>query len=388
MFLIEKAFAGSRRYWAWLGVLAVFMFVALLDWIHEQQVGLAITGLSRDVPWGLYIGQFVFFVGVGASALVVVLPCYLHDWKAYAKITILGEILGMVGVFMAMVFIFVSMGQPTRLLNVLLYPHPNSLIFWDLLTLSGYVALNAVIIVRLLISERTLSAPPRWIKALILLSLPWAVAIHTVTAFLLCGLAARPYWMTALLAPRFLASAFTAGSALMVLILLLLKRLRLFDAGDEAVRKLTITAAYCLVVHLFFTLVEMFTTFYGRVPQEVEHVDYLYGGSPLSPWMWLSAVLAVAALLVLIVPAWRARHLLLACVAAFISIWIDKGFGLVIGGFEPSVLGTVTPYVPTFAEWKLVAGIWAMGAFLITVLYKIVLSETPFRVSLIEDCNE
>lgn len=380
MFLIEKAFVGSRRYWVWLSVLAVLMVAALLDWIHEQQVGLAITGLSRDLPWGLYIGQFVFFVGVGASALVVVLPYYLHDWKAYAKVTILGEILGMVGVFMAMLFIFVSMGQPMRLVNVLLYPHPNSLIFWDLLTLSGYVALNAVIIVRLLIAEREQTAPPRWTKVLILLSLPWAVSIHTVTAFLLCGLAARPYWMTALLAPRFLASAFTAGSALMVLILLLLKRLKLFDAGDEAVRRLTTTAAYCLVVHIFFSLVEMFTTFYGGIQQEVDHVDYLYGrlggGSPLAPWMWLSAVLALAALLVLIVPALRVRPqlLLFACASAFISIWIDKGFGLVIGGFEPSSLGAVTLYVPTLPEWKLVAGIWALGAFLITALYKIVLS--------------
>ncbi len=380
MFLIEKAFVGSRRYWAWLGVLALFMFAALLDWIHEQQVGLAITGLSRDLPWGLYIGQFVFFVGVGASALVVVLPYYLHDWKAYAKITMLGEILGMVGVFMAMLFIFVSMGQPMRLINVLRYPHPNSLIFWDLLTLSGYVTLNAVIIARLLIAEREQSAPPRWTKLLILLSLPWAVGIHTVTAFLLCGLVARPYWMTALLAPRFLASAFTAGSALLVLILLLLKRLKLFDAGGEAIRKLTVTATYCLVVHIFFSLVEMFSTFYGGIPREVEHIDYLYGGlsggSPITPWMWLSGALALAALLVLIVPALRVRPqlLLVACASAFISVWIDKGFGLVIGGYEPSPLGAVTSYVPTLPEWTVVAGIWALGAFLITVLYKIVLS--------------
>jgi Ni/Fe-hydrogenase subunit HybB-like protein len=187
MFMFEKALTGSRRYWLWLGLLSILMVLGFFEWIREQQIGLGLTGLTRDVPWGLYIGQFVFCVGLGASALVVVLPFYLHDWKAFGKITILGEILGMVSVMMAMLFIFASIGRPMRLLNVLLYPHPHSLIFWDLLVLSGYVVLNAVITVTLLSAERDEVVPPRWTRPLILVSLPWAVSIHTVTAFLLCG---------------------------------------------------------------------------------------------------------------------------------------------------------------------------------------------------------
>lgn len=380
MSLIENALEGNRRYRLWLSALAVLVFAALLQWIHEQRVGLGVTGLSRDLPWGLYIGQFVFFVGLGASAIVVVLPFYLHDWKAFAKITILGEILGMVSVFMAMLFIFVSMGRPMRLINVLRYPHPHSLIFWDLLVLSGYVALNAVIIVNLLAAAQQEVAPPRWIKALVLLSLPWAVSIHTVTAFLLCGLAARPYWMTALLAPRFLASAFTSGSALLVLLLLLLRRLKVFDAGDDAVRKLGAIAAYFLMVHIFFNVVEIFTTFYGGIPREIEHIQYVFGGlggdPVLTASMWLSSLLAPAALPLLIAPALRRRPaiLALACTFTFVSIWLDKGFGLMIGGFEPSPLGAITAYTPTLPEWSIVAGIWALGAFLITVLYKVAIS--------------
>ena len=380
MSLIEKTLAGGRRYWLWLGFLAVLMVMALLGWVQEQQVGLGITDLSRNMPWGLYIGQFIFCVGVGDAALVVMLPYYLHHWRAYAKVALLGQILGTVGVILAMLFIFVSMGKPVRLINVLLYPHPRSLIFWDMLTLSGYVILTAIIIVRLLIAEQEHSAPPLWTQRLVLLSFPWAVGIHTVTAFLLCGLVARPYWFTALLAPRFLASALTAGSAMLVLILLLLKRLELFDAEEDALRRLATTAAYCLVVHVFFTLVEFFNVFYGGVPQEVEHVDYLYGGltatSSVAPWMWLSAVLALVALLVLLVPALRQRTplLLAACTSAVISIWIEKGFGMLVGGFEPSPFGATPPYVPDFSEWKVAAGIWALGAFLVTLMYKIVFS--------------
>lgn len=380
MFLIEKAFAGGRRYWLWLGALALLILAALLGWIQEQQVGLAITDLSRNMPWGLYIGQFIFCVGVGDAALVVMLPYYLHHWTSYAKVALLGQILGTVGVFMAMLFILVSMGKPVRLINVLLYPHPRSLIFWDMLTLSGYVILTAIIIVRLLIAEQERTAPPLWAQRLVLLSFPWAVGIHTVTAFLLCGLVARPYWFTALLAPRFLASALTAGSAMLVLILLLLKRLKLFDAGEEPLRRLATTAAYCLVAHVFFTLVEFFNVFYAGVPQEAEHVNYLYGGinkaSPVAPWMWLSAALALVALLVLLVPALRVRSPLLigACASVVISIWIEKGFGMLVGGFEPSPFGATPPYVPAFSEWRIAAGIWALGAFLITLMYKIVFS--------------
>ena len=121
------------------------MLVGFLCYLRQLQVGLAITGLSRDVTWGLYIAQFTFLVGVAASAVMVVLPYYLHDWKAFGKITILGEFLAMAAVTMCMLFIFVDMGQPMRVWNVLLYPTPTSMMFWDMLSLGGYLLLNAAI---------------------------------------------------------------------------------------------------------------------------------------------------------------------------------------------------------------------------------------------------
>lgn len=380
MFMLEKALVGSRRYWLWVAMLSATAALGAGAWIHEQQVGLGMTGLTRDVPWGLYIGQFVFFVGLGASALVVVLPFYLHDWKAFAGIAVLGEILGMVSVFMAMLFIFVSMGQPMRILNVLLYPHPKSLIFWDLLVLSGYVLLNATLTFTLVSSESEGVPPPGWSKPLVLLSLPWAVSIHIVTAFLLCGLVARPYWMTPLLAPRFLASAFSSGSALLILLILIMKRFTGLEPGREAVRRLSVVAAYCLTMHVFLDIAETFTTVYGNLPEPMSHVQYLFAGSggnsTYTLWMWLSKLLAIAALAIFLVPAWRTNHRILpvACGAAFVSIWFDKGLGLMIGGFVPNVFGSAPVYIPDWPEWTMVAGIWAFGALLITVFFKITLA--------------
>jgi Ni/Fe-hydrogenase subunit HybB-like protein len=380
MFMFEKALTGSRKYWAFLACLAAVILAGLLAFLREEEVGLAVTALSRDVPWGLYIAQFVFCIGLGASAAVVVVPYYIHDSKAFGKITILGELLGMCSVIMAMLFIFVSMGQPQRVLNVLLYPHPNSLIFWDLLVLSGYVLLNAVITVNVLQAERLAIAPPKWIKFMILLSVPWAIGIHTVTAFLLSGLVARSFWMTPLMAPRFLASAFASGPALLILMLLMLRWLKMFDAGAEALRKLATIVTYSMLINLFFLAVEAFTVFYSGIQEPIDHYQYLFlgleGHAPLAAPMWISLALSVAGVLLLLVPKWRAntRLLSLACVFVFASLWLEKGLGLITGGFTPSPMEAVTPYVPNLPEWEVVVGIWALGALMITVLYRIVLS--------------
>jgi len=191
--MIEKALTGSKRYWGWIGFLMIFIIIGTLFYIRQYQVGLGITGLSRDVPWGFYIAQFTFLVGVAASAVMVVLPYYLHNYKAFGKITVLGEFVAISSVIMCMTFIFVDMGQPFRILNVFLHPTPNSLMFWDTIVLSGYLVLNVLISYATFSSERKGIAPPKWIKPFIILSIPWAVSIHTVTAFLYSGLEGRAF---------------------------------------------------------------------------------------------------------------------------------------------------------------------------------------------------
>jgi Ni/Fe-hydrogenase subunit HybB-like protein len=380
MFMFEKAVVGGRRYWAWVGSLLVIMGLAFLAYLHQLDVGLGVTGLSRDVTWGLYIAQFTFFVGVAASAVMVVLPYYLHDYKAFGRITILGEFLAIAAVSMCALFIFVDMGQPMRVLNVMLYPTPNSMMFWDMMSLGGYLALNAVIALVTLGAERKRVAPPRWIKPVIILSIPWAVSIHTVTAFLYNGLPGRSFWLTAILAPRFLASAFAAGPALLILLCLIMRKVTSFDAGREPVQKLAVIVTYAMLLNVFFILLELFTALYSQIPEHVEHFEFLYlglnGQAPLAPWMWTSSVLAAASLVMLLVPRLRRREPVLAvtCTMVFASLWIDKGLGLIVGGFVPSPLGAVTRYVPTPTEVLIVLGIWALGFLMVTVFYKIALS--------------
>jgi molybdopterin-containing oxidoreductase family membrane subunit len=375
--MLEKSLHGGRGYWAWMAALMAVVCAGAWCYAVQLQTGLGITGLSRDITWGLYIAQFTFFVGVAASAVMVVLPYYLHDYKLFGRVTILGEFLAISAVVMCGLFIFVDMGQPARVLNVLRYPTPWSMMFWDMVALGGYLLLNVIITRVTLEAERSGAAPPRWIRPVIVLSIPWAISIHTVTAFLYNGLPGRSFWLTAILAPRFLASAFAAGPALLILLCLLVRRWWSLRVADEAIGRIAVIVTYALAVHVFFVLLEVFTVFYSQVPEHVEHFRYLYAGleghTALVPWMWTSAALALVALVLLIVPSTRAREATLAaaCGAVFVSLWIDKGLGLVVGGFVPSPLGAVTDYVPTWREATITAGVWALGAIMVTGFFKI-----------------
>lgn len=378
--MLEKALVGGKKYWAWLVFLVLVIGAGGLSYLRQLDYGLGITGMSRDVTWALYIAQFTFLVGVAASAVMLVLPYYLHHFKAFGRITILGEFLAVASVIMCLAFIVVDLGQPARAFNLILYPAPSSILFWDMLVLNGYLLLNLGIGWTVLGAERKAAPPPAWVKPLIYLSIPWAISIHTVTAFIYAGLPGRSFWMTAIMAPRFLASAFAAGPALLILLSLILRRFTKFDAGQEAVQALAKIVTYALLISVFFVLVEIFTVFYSRIPEHMHHFEYLFfglgGHRALVPWMWSAVLLAGAALFLLLNPRTRRREgfLAAACAAVFVALWIEKGLGLVVTGFIPSPLEKVTEYSPTGPEILITLGVWALGALILTILYKVALA--------------
>jgi Ni/Fe-hydrogenase subunit HybB-like protein len=376
--MLENAFRGSTRYWMLLGFWVLVILAGLMAYGRQLTEGLAITGMSRDVTWGLYIAQFTFLVGVAASAVMVVIPYYLHDYKAFGRMVILGEFLAVSAVAMCMLFIFVDLGQPRRVLNVLLYPSPHSVMFWDMVVLSGYLLLNLVIGGVTLEAERKGVPPPKWVKPLVYLSIPWAVSIHTVTAFLYSGLAARPFWMTPILAPRFLASAFASGPSLLIILALILRKFTKFDPGKEAIQKLATIVTYAMLINLFFVLVELFTAFYSNMPHHQHAFEYLFlgldGKSGLAHWMWACELLSVGSVVLLLIPGMRKRENVLAgiCVAVIAAVWIEKGDGMIVTGFVPSPLGTITEYRPTSPEILITLGVYALGFLILSVLCKIV----------------
>jgi Ni/Fe-hydrogenase subunit HybB-like protein len=378
--MLEKALIGTKRYYGWMAALLAVIGVGFACYLWQFQFGLGITGMSRDVSWGFYIAQFTFLVGVAASAVMVVLPYYLHNYKAFGRITILGEFLAVASVTMCILFIFVDLGQPTRVLNVLLHPTPNSVLFWDMIVLNGYLFLNIIVGWKVLEAERNDVAPASWLKPLIYLSIPWAVSIHTVTAYLYCGLPGRGFWLTAILAPRFLSSAFAAGPALLILLCMIVRKLTKFDPGKEQIQSLAKVVAYAITVNVFFFLCEVFVVFYSGIPEHMDHIKYLFvglhGHGALVPWMWASMILMVVSIILLVNPVTRKNEtvLVVACITVFIGTWIDKGLGMISGGFVPNPLHHVNEYVPTLPEILIALAIWAIGFLVLTALFKIAIT--------------
>lgn len=375
--MFEKALSGSRRYWTLVFILLALVGAGFFFYLRQLSDGLSITGMGRDVSWGFYISQFTFLVGVAASAVMVVLPYYLHDFRTFGKITILGEFLAISAVSMCVLFIFVDMGQPFRIFNVFLHPSPNSMMFWDTVVLIGYLLLNLFIGWATLGAERKGVAPPAWSRPLIYISIPWAVSIHTVTAFLYAGIPGRHLWLTAIMAARFLASAFASGPALLVLLCMIVRRYTRFDPGREPIQALGKIVAYAMTINVFSIALEFFTAYYSGIPSHSHSLEYLFfgleGHGSLAPFMWTSMGLAALALTLLINPSTRhnERWLATGAAAVFFSTWLDKGLGLVVGGFIPSPFESITEYSPTIPELMISLGVWAIGFLILTMLYKI-----------------
>ncbi len=378
--MLENAFTGTKRYYGLLAALLALVGIGAIFYSQQFMTGLGITGLGRDVSWGFYVAQFTYLVGVAASAVMVVLPYYLHNYKAFGRVTILGEFLAVAAVTMCLLFIVVDMGRPDRALNVIKYATPNSILFWDMIVLNGYLLLNILIGWNVLEAERHDVPPPHWVKMLSYVSIPWAVSIHTVTAFLYAGLPGRGYWLTAVMAPRFLSSAFCAGPSLLILLCLLVRKFSKFDPGKEQIQSLAKIVTYAVLINVFLFFCEIFTVFYSQIPDHMLHFQYLFWGlegkGQLVPIMWFAIVGMTVAALLMVNPAVRKNEKTLAWVCGLIIIttYLDKGLGLMTGGFVPNPLEKVIEYWPTVPEALITLGIWALGFFILSVLYKVAVS--------------
>jgi len=381
--MIEKVLKGNSKYWMWLAFLSAFIAVGAICYIRQFIYGMGLTGMGRDLTWGLYISQFTFLVGVAAGGLMLVLPYYIHDYKEFGRITILGEFLAIGALIICLMFILADIGQVVRGLNMVWHPTPNSMLFWDMVVLWGYLILNGLCGWVILTAERKQVKPPKWIYIFVYLSIPFAVSIHTVTAMLYCGLPGRHFWLSAITAPRFLASAFAAGPALIIIACLIMKRVANFDAGKVAIQKLTTIIMYAALINAFFVGLEFFVGYYSNIPGHMHSLQYLFFGlehnghvyNNLVPFMWASAFLCFGGLGVFaylkITKTYNELLIGLGCAGIFIALWLDKGLGFVMGGLVVSPLHEINEYIPTANEIGVTLGIWATGILIVTLLYKI-----------------
>jgi molybdopterin-containing oxidoreductase family membrane subunit len=377
---LRQIFIGNRSYYLWVGFLSFFILLGFSAYIDQLNRGLITTAMRDQVSWGLYISNFTFLVGVAAAAVLLVVPAYLYNFKPIKEIVLFGELLAITAISMCVLFILVDMGQPLRVWHILPFigamHFPASLLAWDVVVLNGYLAINAIIafyvLYRLSIGKEYSMAV---IGPLIILSIPWAVSIHTVTAFLYNGLSARPFWNASILAPRFLASAFCSGPAIMLVLFQIIRKRSDVEIDNRAIFKIAELIAYAMGINLFLLGAEAFKEFYSGAVDSYS-IQYLYfglhGKASLVPWMWAATLFNITAFFLFLFPKTRENFttLNMACVLVIMGVYIEKGMGLVVPGFVPDTLGEIYEYSPTASEIIVTMGIWAAGALLYTLLLK------------------
>ncbi|HKZ30876.1 MAG TPA: NrfD/PsrC family molybdoenzyme membrane anchor subunit [Vicinamibacteria bacterium] len=378
---VRLVLQGNSVYWAWIALLVVLIGSGVAAYLEQFQTGLMLTSMRDPVSWGFYIGNFTFLVGVAAAAVVLVIPAYVYDWKPIREIVIIGELLAVSAIVMCMLFVMVDIGQPGRFWHMIPpWGHlnlPSSILAWDAVVLNAYLVVNFVVVTHILYRafcrrhyEKRLVVP------LVLLSIPMAVGIHTVTAFLYNGLAARPYWNSSILAPQFLASAFCAGPAILLVVLQLLRRFTRFEIQDQAIWKVAELMAYAMFLNLFLHGVEAFKEYYSDT-EHLLYTQYWFQGlgaeRTLVPYAWTAVTLNLLAFVLFILPAARRNPLTLnlGCLATYSGCYIEKGMGLIIPGFTPDTLGEIYRYAPSITELRVAAGVFAVGFLVFTLMLRV-----------------
>ncbi len=382
---------GGKVYYAWCFTLLIFILVGFIFYLKQHQVGLIATNMNDQVSWGLYIANFTYLVGAAAAAVLLVVPSYVYHFKPIKEIVVLGELFAASSVMMAVLFVMVDLGRLDRFWHMLPFigsmNFPQSLLAWDVIALNGYLMLNIFIPVYLLVKFYYRKNPNwKFILPFILLSIPWAVGIHTVTAFLYNGLPARPFWNASILAPRFLASAFCSGPAIIIIIFQIIRKVSDIKLEDGALFKIAELIAYAMFLNLFLLGSELFKEYYSH-SIHIAPLKYLFEGlhghNLLVPWIWAAMTMNVLAFFIFLIPQTRKRlnTLNLGCLLVIVGVWIEKGPGFVIPGFVPDPLGEIHEYLPNLLELMISFGIWALGLLMFTLLMKVAIPITTGKFS-------
>ena len=382
---------GSFAFYAWMTMLTAVFLVGANAWANQVAHGMILTNMTDHVSWGLYIANFTFMVGVAAGGVMMVIPAYLYHDKSMHDVVILGELLAIAAIVMCLLFVTVDLGRPDRFWHLLpgigRFNFPISMLTWDVIVLNGYLLLNLHICGYLLYMRFLGRQPnPKWYVPFVMLSIVWAISIHTVTAFLYCGLGGRPFWNSALLAPRFLASAFVAGPAFIIITMFILRKLARVPIPDRPIQTLVKIVRVTILINLLMVISEVFTEFYtgGAHTSSAHYLFFgLHGFDALVPWIWTAIACNIIAAVLFLHPAALSRTwvVMLACVLAFGGAWIEKGMGLIVPGFVPSTLHEIVEYLPSLTEWKVTAGIWAFGLMVYTIALKIAIPILSGRVT-------
>lgn len=367
---------GSRVWTAWVAVLVVGLLIGLGSFVYQWSAGLTVTGLSNTITWGLYIVAFMFLVGISAGGLIVVAGAELAGTHRFEHVNRLAVVCSMAAVATAAGTILPDLGRPQMAWKMIVQPHLTSPLVWDMAVLSLYLAIGAIDL--WILTRRPV--PPHALRVMAIVSLPVAILVHSVTAWIFGLLVARPFWNTPLLAPLFISSALVSGTALVITTAAITERTTDFVVGGAVYRGLRRLVLWFVAADAFLLFTEVMTTYVSGEPDHREQLDVLLTGR-LAPVFWseiIAGLLLPAALLV-----WRTerRWIVTASVLLLAGVFAKRINILFAAEFDPLVgLAPGIPggrpgqefrpdeiYLPSWVELGVLLGMAAFFCSIVTI---------------------
>jgi molybdopterin-containing oxidoreductase family membrane subunit len=368
----------NPRVWTiWISVLGAGLLVGLGCFVYQASNGLGVTGLSNTITWGMYIVSFMFLVGISAGGLIVVAGAELAGTTRFEHLNRIAVVCSLAAVATAAGSILPDIGRPHMAWKMIIHPHVTSPLVWDMAVLAIYLLIGAI---DLYILTRT-PVPRRALRIMAIVSLPVAILVHSITAWIFGLLVARPFWNTPLLAPLFISSALVSGTALVIVTAHVVERFTPWRAGEAALEGLRKLLLWFVAADVFLLFTEVMTTFVSGEPDHREQLDILLTGR-LAPVFWFEVLVGVAApvLLLLLPRTSRSRGALVAASLLLMFGVFAKRINILFAAeFEPLVnLSPGIPggrpgqlfrpdqvYFPTWVELGVLVG---MVAFFLTIV--------------------
>lgn len=372
-----------------LGIIiaAIMTVVGLVLWGVQLTQGLVVTNMRNLDSWGLYITSFMFLVGLSAGGLIISSVPRAFGVKGFGGISKIAVWTSICCTVLAIAFVIVDLGNPLRIWELFAYSNLTSPLMWDIIVLTVYLILSIVYLWATLRFENGKGSEMA-LRIISVIALITAILVHSVTAWIFGLQQGRELWNTALLAPWFVSSALVCGVALVLVVVIVLRKIGYMElAQNHVVKMLKLLGVFVLVDLYFFGCDLLTASFPGGSGADV--VTMLISGA-LAPFFWIEIVLCGFAALIAFVPKLRINPLIVAAAIAAIVAIFCKRVQLLVGGFQiPNIdyAGVMTSstitnwtagmgayqslvYFPTLFEFGIVLGVVGLGLLMLLLGFK------------------
>jgi molybdopterin-containing oxidoreductase family membrane subunit len=376
------------RFYATASVLLAIVGVAFFAWVRQLQDGLGVTGLQRPVVWGLYITNFVFFIGISHAGTLIsaILRICKAEWRR--SITRSAEVITVMVLFFGVANIIADIGRPDRARYVLQHGSFSSPLLWDVMSISIYLTCSITYLYLPLIpdiaklrdrgrrrrrfyrllalgwtgSERQWRILNRLIAIMAILVIPVAVSVHTVVSWVF-AMTVQPMWHSTIFGPYFVVGAIFSGIAALIIAMAIIRRVYRLETYLKPAhfRNLGILLLVMCLLWLYFTFAEHLTVFYGAEPSHLAVLEAKVFG-PYAPWFWtMVSCCFVVPFTLLAIPRLRTvTGIVIASTAVTVGMWIERFTIVVPTLVNPRLPYQVEGYAPTWVELSITAGCFAM----------------------------